>query len=76
MSKEISSANFSYEVERFVSLNPDVSYMDAIIHICEQEEIEIESAARHIKGSLKEKLLIESKKARLMKDNHIDVSLV
>ncbi len=38
----------------------DISYMDAVIHYCEKEEIEIESVAKVIKSNVTLKTLIQN----------------
>jgi hypothetical protein len=37
-----------------------LTYIDAIVHYCEQRELEVEVAAKMITGSLKSKIKIEA----------------
>lgn len=55
----LNKETFSNEIELFVH-EKNVSYMDAIIHICEMKDIEIESAAKHINKVIKNKLEAEA----------------
>jgi hypothetical protein len=44
-----------------------MSYMDAIVHYCEQNNIEIESAAKMLTKQLKEKIQFQAQNLRLLK---------
>ena len=44
-----------------------ISYMDAILWYCEQNQIEVESVGRLISKALKEKIQVEASKANLIK---------
>ena len=44
-----------------------ITYMDAIIWYCEQNQIEVESVGRLISKALKEKIQVEASKANLIK---------
>lgn len=57
----ISPAKFIKEVEEFV-LRTKESYIDAIVHLCQKNNIEIETAASIMKGSMvmKSKLQVEA----------------
>ena len=46
--KFMTTARFSQEVERIVLNNKDMNYIDAIIHYCEQNEIELETVPKLI----------------------------
>lgn len=43
-----------------------LSYMDAIVHWCETNDMEIETAAKLISPLLKEKMFVEAQKANLL----------
>ena len=51
--------NFSLDIEEIVYMK-DISYMDAIIEYCEQNEVEIEVAASLISNNLKSKIQLEA----------------
>ena len=54
-----SKEEFSVMIERFAK-EKRCSYMDAVILYAEENEIEVESAARMISQSLKEKIEVEA----------------
>ena len=54
--KFYSSAKFVQEIEQIVKYNSDMKYIDAIVHFCEQNSIDIESVPKLISKPLKEKL--------------------
>ena len=39
----MTSAKFSQEVEKIALHNPDMNYIDSVIHYCEMNEIELDS---------------------------------
>lgn len=51
--------DFSFEIEKIVK-ETRLTYIDAIVHYCEQRELEVEVAAKMITGSLKSKIKIEA----------------
>lgn len=55
----LNKESFSREVEEFVHEH-DVSYMDAIVAICEDKDIEVESIRKHINPVIKNKLEAEA----------------
>ena len=44
----MTTARFSQEVERIVLNNKDMNYIDAIIHYCDVNEIELETVPKLI----------------------------
>ncbi len=54
-------------IEDLVKKHKDMSYMDAIVHYCEQNNIEIESAAKMLTKQLKEKIQYQAQNLRLIK---------
>lgn len=48
----LSSEKFLKEIERIVNAY-DIDYMDAVIHFCEKNNIEVETAASIIRSNLK-----------------------
>ena len=61
------SKEFSLIIEGVVKDKKPITYMDAIIWYCEQNQIEVESVGRLISKALKEKIQVEASKANLIK---------
>lgn len=58
-SKVMSSDKFYKELEKLVK-NHNLNYMDAIIHFCEKNQIEIETAASMIRGNMRIKAALQT----------------
>ena len=65
--KFMTSAKFSQEVEKIAVTNEDMNYIDSVLHLCEINEIEVESVSKLISKPLKEKLKYESQQLNFMK---------
>ena len=65
--KFMTSAKFSQEVEKIAVTNSDMNYIDSVLHLCELNEIEVESVSKLISKPLKEKLKYESQRLNYMK---------
>ena len=63
----MNSKEFSLIIEGVVKEKRPVTYMDAIIWYCEQNNIEIETTSRLISKSLKEKIQVEAMNANMLK---------
>jgi len=63
----MTSAKFSQEVEKIALNNKDMNYIDAVLHLCELNEIEVESVPKLISKPLKEKLKYEAQKLNFIK---------
>ena len=63
----MNSKEFSLIIEGVVKDKGPITYMDAIIWYCEQNQIEVESVGRLISKALKEKIQVEASKANLIK---------
>ena len=63
----MSTAKFSQEVEKIALNNPDMNYIDSVIHYCELNDIELESVPKLISKPLKEKIKYEAQKLNFMK---------
>jgi len=63
----MTTAKFSQEVERIVLNNNDMNYIDAIIHYCDQNEIELETVPKLISKPLKEKLKYDAQELNFIK---------
>ena len=61
-----SSNEFSLYIEEKV-ISEKIGYMDAVIHYCEEIDIDIESIAKLINQSLKDKIQIEAEDQNYMR---------
>jgi len=61
----ITKDKFSIIIETLVR-DQNVSYMDAIVHWCEQNEMEVETAAKLVSPLIKEKMFVEAQNANLL----------
>ena len=62
----MNSKEFSLIIEGVVKDLRPISYMDAIVHYCVKEKIEIETVGRLISKNLKEKIQVEATNANLL----------
>ena len=65
--ESMNSKEFSLIIEGVVKEKRPITYMDAIIWYCEQNNIEIETTSRLISKSLKEKIQVEAMNANMLK---------
>ena len=63
----MNSKEFSLIIEGVVKDKRPITYMDAILWYCEDNQIEVESVGRLISKALKEKIQVEASKANLIK---------
>ena len=68
--KFMTAAKFSQDVEKIAYEN-SMNYIDAIVHYCESNEIEIESVSKLISKPLKEKLKYDAQRLNFMKKTTI-----
>ena len=66
-SKFFCPAKFAQEIETLVLENKDMNYIDAIIHFCEQNSIDVESVPKLISKPLKEKIKYEAQELNFLK---------
>ena len=66
----MTSKEFSLLIEKVVKEKPDLTYMEAILWYCEENDIEVESAGKMITKSLKEKITLQASEAKLLKEEH------
>ena len=60
-------ARFAEEIEKLVLLNADMNYIDAIVHFCDQNNIDVESVPKLISKPLKEKIKCDAQELNFMK---------
>ena len=66
-SKFFCPARFAEAIEKLVLNNSDMNYIDAIIHFCEQNSIDVESVPKLISKPLKEKIKYEAQELNFLK---------
>jgi hypothetical protein len=66
-SKFFCPSRFAQEIENLVLINGDMSYIDAIIHFCEMNSIDVESVPKLISKPLKEKIKYEAMELNFLK---------
>tara|TARA_Y100000593_G_scaffold79536_1_gene148107 strand:+ start:56 stop:316 length:261 start_codon:yes stop_codon:yes gene_type:complete len=66
-SKFFCPARFAEEIETLVLNNKDMNYIDAIVHFCDQNTIDVESVPKLISKPLKEKIKYDAQQLNFMK---------
>lgn len=65
--KFLCPSKFAQEIESLVQLNSEMNYIDAIIHYCEENKLDVESVPKLISKPLKEKLRYEATELNFLK---------
>jgi len=65
-SKFLTPQKFAIEIEKIVSIE-ELNYIDAIVHYCEINSLEVESVTKLISKPLKEKLKWDATRLNFMK---------
>tara|TARA_R110001592_G_scaffold74383_2_gene226236 strand:+ start:576 stop:803 length:228 start_codon:yes stop_codon:yes gene_type:complete len=60
--------SFSVEIESLVKGNRGLTYLDAIVHYCDKNEIEIETGAKLINTIIKKKVEAEALELNCLKE--------
>jgi len=68
-SKFFCPSRFAQEIENLVKCNSEMNYIDAVIHFCEMNNIDLESVPKLISKPLKEKLKYEAMELNFLKRN-------
>ena len=58
---------FAQEIETLVLENKDMNYIDAIVHFCDKNSIDVESVPKLISKPLKEKIKYDAQQLNFMK---------
>ena len=58
---------FAEEIENLVHNSKEMKYVDAIIHFCEENNLDVESVPKLISKPLKEKIKVEAMENNLLK---------
>jgi hypothetical protein len=66
-SKFFCPSKFAQEIENLVKDNSNMNYIDAIVHFCEGNNIDLESVPKLISKPLKEKIKCEATELNFLK---------
>ena len=66
-SKFFCPARFAEAIESLVLNNADMNYIDAIVHFCDENNIDVESVPKLISKPLKEKIKCDAQQLNFMK---------
>ena len=66
-SKFFCPTRFAQEIETLVLENKDMNYIDAIVHFCDKNSIDVESVPKLISKPLKEKIKYDAQQLNFMK---------
>ena len=70
----LNTKKFSLIIEEIV-LDKKLSYMDAIVDYCENNEMEIESAAKLVNTKIKESIKLEASDLNLLKEKVVKLPI-
>ena len=66
-SKFFCPTKFAQEIESLVQVNVEMNYIDAIIHFCDKNSIDLEAVPKIISKPLKEKIKCEATELNFLK---------
>ena len=66
-SKFFCPAKFAENIETLVLENKEMNYIDAIVHFCDENNIDVESVPKLISKPLKEKIKYDAQQLNFMK---------
>ena len=66
-SKFFCPSKFAENIESLVLNNKDMNYIDAIVHFCDQNNLDVESVPKLISKPLKEKIKYDAQQLNFMK---------
>jgi|TARA_R110002020_G_C16034026_1_gene753140 hypothetical protein len=66
-SKFYCPSKFTQEIESLVQTVPEMNYIDAIVHFCEKNGIDVESVPKLITKPLKEKIKYQAMELNFLK---------
>ena len=66
-SKFFCPSKFAENIESLVLNNKDMNYIDAIVHFCDQNNLDVESVPKLISKPLKEKIKYEAQELNFLK---------
>ena len=65
--KFMTASKFAGEIEKLVADNNDMNYIDAIVHFCEQNSIELDTINNLISKPFKENIKFDAQRLNFMK---------
>ena len=66
-SKCFCPSKFAEQIEQLVLHNKEMNYIDAIVHFCDQNNLDVESVPKLISKPLKEKIKCDAQELNFMK---------
>ncbi|HUU88751.1 MAG TPA: late promoter transcription accessory protein [Candidatus Glassbacteria bacterium] len=66
-SKFFCPTRFAQEIENLVQVNVEMNYIDAIVHFCDKNSIDLEAVPKLISKPLKEKIKCEATELNFLK---------
>ena len=66
-SKFFCPTRFAQEIESLVQVNVEMNYIDAIVHFCDKNSIDLEAVPKLISKPLKEKIKCEATELNFLK---------
>ena len=66
-SKFFCPTKFAQEIESLVQVNVEMNYIDAIVHFCDKNSIDLEAVPKIISKPLKEKIKCEATELNFLK---------
>ena len=66
-SKFFCPSKFAEQIEQLVLHNKEMNYIDAIVHFCDQNNLDVESVPKLISKPLKEKIKCDAQELNFMK---------
>ena len=71
----LTKQKFSKLVESIILKNKSMTYLDAVIMVCEKNQIEIEDSKKFISNGIKSKIESEATKLNMMQEKNGSVEL-
>ena len=65
--KFLCQTRFTQDIEDLVKNNKDLNYIDAIVHYCDENKIEVDSVSKLISKPLKEKIKSQAMELNFLK---------
>lgn len=75
LSKTDKKLAISLDIERYVNVNPDTSYLEACVYFANEYDIDVSDMKKFISESLKQKIRVEAVKNKTIKGSPDTVSL-
>tara|TARA_B100000003_G_scaffold62368_1_gene55791 strand:- start:752 stop:1045 length:294 start_codon:yes stop_codon:yes gene_type:complete len=66
-SKFFSQAKVSKDIEDIYMKNPDMNYIDSVMHFCDENKIDVESIPKLLSKPLKEKIKFDAMELNFLK---------